>query len=1035
MMGIADLKLQDRDFAGVDIKALPDRPSEAGISAAQLKAAFDHVGEQVLAAHINDLIDGLTAVSGAEEIGADDGGIKRSVQELLDTLVRFSGEGIRYVRLNDDKQIEVSADGINWEAAGSAGHIIETDDGTEMPQRGRLVFETVTITDDAANNRTVVHAIKGDKGDQGIQGMKGDKGEKGEIGHDGPVMVPYVSDTGVISWSKQLEPTIPLPQSIRGPQGPQGVQGVQGVQGSRGPEGPQGPVGPRGLTGVKGDKGDTGEQGAMGPRGPQGIQGPQGPQGLQGLQGERGPVGADGERGPRGYTGERGSAGEQGPLGPQGLQGVQGPMGPQGLRGDDGADGRSFVILDLYPTLAALKMAHPVGSEGDAYAVGTAADNVVYLWGADAATWVDIGALQGPMGPQGIQGVQGPQGPQGVAGTPGAKGDQGEKGDMGEPGAKGAKGDKGDTGPQGPQGEPGAQGPEGAQGPQGPVGPQGPQGTTDYEELVNKPDLAVYSQATNLANGAGGNALVQKGASGASGVNGVALGQQTSATGEGAFASGVSTSATNTAANAEGFYARAEGAYSHAEGYYGYARNISAHAEGSTTFAFVIGGHAEGCGTGVVLQNSIYFAEEVISADSVRLNRVDDLKLDDRLYFVAAVSRDWSFRRITSIDEVGKVVVLSSDLPSVHQDPNNITYIIRWPRIANAGGENASHAEGLGALACGVAAHAEGYKTEANALAAHAEGYVSYVGAQVGHAEGAFTMAVPGNLGYRVLDLRTNNSLQLDRVDGLTVGAELCVIYATETDRYRHYYTIAAIDPDGLWITLKEQLPEGIKADMVLYAFLFQGEPEAVYNSMHAEGQQTIASGAAAHAEGALTMAVGHMTHAEGWGVMASGDCSHAEGRDTVASGSCAHAAGYKTVASAEDATIVGRYGETASDDLFAVANGALGTPHLAFEVKADGSLYHNEQPMLADLTASIPITGWTASGSLVSVQVPLAGILATDNPVVDLNLSGLLTVDIEPYETAWAQIKAVQTDDGSLTVYASEAPLVALPMMIKVVR
>lgn len=185
----------------------------------------------------------------------------------------------------------------------------------------------------------------------------------------------------------------------------------------------------------------------------------------------------------------------------------------------------------------------------------------------------------------------------------------------------------------------------------------------------------------------------------------------------------------------------------------------------------------------------------------------------------------------------------------------------------------------------------------------------------------------------------------------------------------------------------------------------------------------------------ATNVASGIQAVAFGENIAALGDASQAMGRDTKASGSCAHATGHKTVASAEDATIVGRYGETASDDLFAVANGALGTPHLAFEVKADGSLYHNEQPMLADLTASIPITGWTASGSLVSVQVPLAGILATDNPVVDLNLSGQLTVDIEPYETAWAQIKAVQTDDGSLTVYASEAPSVVLPMMIKVVR
>ncbi len=68
----------------------------------------------------------------------------------------------------------------------------------------------------------------------------------------------------------------------------------------------------------------------------------------------------------------------------------------------DGADGHGLVILGLYATLAALQSAHPTAGQGDVYAVGTAASNVLYVW--DGAAWVNLGALAGPQGPQGPAG-------------------------------------------------------------------------------------------------------------------------------------------------------------------------------------------------------------------------------------------------------------------------------------------------------------------------------------------------------------------------------------------------------------------------------------------------------------------------------------------------------------------------------------------------------------------------------------------------------------------------------------------------------
>ena len=241
----------------------------------------------------------------------------------------------------------------------------------------------------------------------------------------------------------------------------------------------------------KGDKGDTG---------------PAGPQGAKGDTGARGPKG---DTGARGEKGEKGAQGEQGPAGPKGETGAQGPTGP---KGDTGAPGDSYTVKGLYATLAALQAAHPTGSAGDAWFVGTADSNTVYQWDVDKAAWVNVGALKGPKGdtgpagakgdtgaqgpqgdtgPQGPQGETGPQGPAGPKGDPGEKGAaftysdftatqlaalKGEKGDTGPAGAVGAPGAKGDTGPQGPKGDTGPAGADGAPGAKGDTGAQGPKG-------------------------------------------------------------------------------------------------------------------------------------------------------------------------------------------------------------------------------------------------------------------------------------------------------------------------------------------------------------------------------------------------------------------------------------------------------------------------------------------------------------------------------------------------------------------------------
>lgn len=90
--------------------------------------------------------------------------------------------------------------------------------------------------------------------------------------------------------------------------------------------------------------------------------------------------------------------------------GNKGDKGNTGDTGPKGDPGNSYVVKGLYATLAALQAAHPTGSEGDAWFVGTSDSNVVYQWDVDKAAWVNAGALKGPKGDKGDKGNTGEAG-------------------------------------------------------------------------------------------------------------------------------------------------------------------------------------------------------------------------------------------------------------------------------------------------------------------------------------------------------------------------------------------------------------------------------------------------------------------------------------------------------------------------------------------------------------------------------------------------------------------------------------------------
>lgn len=360
------------------IAELDDEPNDVGgLSSAELKNKFDE-GGKAIKDYLND-----TLLPSLENLGVEQA-----------VLLPQNEAGFKYIRLNADKVLEVSADGKTWEATGSSGHVILDAGGNQLPQRSRMQFTNSTVKDE--NGVTVVTGVKGEKGDRGDTGATGVQGPKGETGATGPAIVPSVDANGVMSFTIQETAIAPQSVSVRGPQGPQGVQGQQGIQGIRGPQGIQG------------------------------IQGVQGPQGKQGEQGVTGPAG------------------------PQGTQGNQGPEGPQGPAGAPGKDGTSLYIEDVYPTLAALRSAYPTGNE-KMYMVE--ADGECYIWSETAGDWVSVGKLQGPQGPQGPAGAQGVQGPQGEQGKQGPQGEQGIQGIQGIQGNIGPEGPQGPAGTAGADGK------------------------------------------------------------------------------------------------------------------------------------------------------------------------------------------------------------------------------------------------------------------------------------------------------------------------------------------------------------------------------------------------------------------------------------------------------------------------------------------------------------------------------------------------------------------------------------------------------
>ena len=84
-------------------------------------------------------------------------------------------------------------------------------------------------------------------------------------------------------------------------------------------------------------------------------------------------------------------------------------------------------------------------------------------------------------------------------------------------------------------------------------------------------------------------------------------------------------------------------------------------------------------------------------------------------------------------------------------------------------------------------------------------------------------------------------------------------------------------------------------------------------------------------------------------------------------------------------------------------------------------------------LTVTVPVS-WTASGGYYYQQVPIAGMLATDNPVADI-LPGSDNAANKLYAEAWSKVQSFETMDGAVKFWCTAAPTTAFPVQFKAVR
>lgn len=82
--------------------------------------------------------------------------------------------------------------------------------------------------------------------------------------------------------------------------------------------------------------------------------------------------------------------------------------------------------------------------------------------------------------------------------------------------------------------------------------------------------------------------------------------------------------------------------------------------------------------------------------------------------------------------------------------------------------------------------------------------------------------------------------------------------------------------------------------------------------------------------------------------------------------------------------------------------------------------------------SGTLPVDGWTDNTGYFTKAVTVAGILATDEPILDLVTT---TAGFEAEQEAWGLVFKAETSADTITFYASEVPATEVNFTAKVVR
>ena len=86
--------------------------------------------------------------------------------------------------------------------------------------------------------------------------------------------------------------------------------------------------------------------------------------------------------------------------------------------------------------------------------------------------------------------------------------------------------------------------------------------------------------------------------------------------------------------------------------------------------------------------------------------------------------------------------------------------------------------------------------------------------------------------------------------------------------------------------------------------------------------------------------------------------------------------------------------------------------------------------------TVNVPANGWVSTSEYAYQTVSATGILASDNPFIDLYLSTSDGVAVKQSKVIeWCKVYQATTAENSITLYATSAPSADLIIKVGVVR